>query len=315
MALPDLPVRTQRQLLVKRMNKFQKKYERLDDPKFILSLNSLRLNKILTNYKRDLQKILKGFFNRGISEKLVNESRKTLREQLKGFLKISDAKLTKGALFKSLHDQNNATIKAIVNNSHRLLRTKTTRFRLFTQKETFLTEENKELWKLYSRQFGRSDTIQFRDGKNFPLRTYVDAKSQDVTRQTQNDTSIIDAKRLGVLTMRVSSHGARDSCFLHEKERVFVDEAARREYIRMFPNDIHARRMKTVQQLTDDPTHIFRFNCKHRLLQDAIQFFDDDERQGVLDENNELIKSKKDLEGKKEKEIEKIRDKDLGRVA
>jgi len=140
-------------------------------------------------------------------------------------------------------------------------------------------------WKQLSKTYGMSDTVQYRDGRNHPIRSYTDLKYANMSREITNATTLIDSQANGITTVKVSKHGSRDSCILSEGEILFINQTSKDLYIRNFPDDKAAKRFRTVQQATDDKSHIFKANCKHRTLPFMLQHFDEADRQKTVEEN------------------------------
>lgn len=131
-----------------------------------------------------------------------------------------------------------------------------------------------DLWDRMNSEYGQRDTIQYRNGVNYPLRTYVDARTTTSSSETQRLTTTLQASANGVLFLRISRNGSSDSCAFWEGKLVFPSEAAREEAKKRWPK-VNFSGIKTVQEVKDDSTHMFKFNCKHILRAETIQYSDD----------------------------------------
>ncbi len=240
---------------------------RRQDVTALLNANKTSLTSTIKNITRQNKSLLKTKFD--LFSALANAA----RQPLEAFETVQS-----GANITALRD-------VLPGLTDKQISTFLTRDTITVKGKKFSKQLVEREWNRMVKTYGRSDTVQFRNGTNFPLRSYVDMKTNDMSREVQNMTVIQDSSANGVLTLKVSSHGASDSCRVHEGETVFINEAAKTAYRQQFPKDKFAARMRTVEDLKQNATHILKFNCKHRLLMNAIQFFADKDRQKVLKDN------------------------------
>lgn len=140
--------------------------------------------------------------------------------------------------------------------------------------KTYNWQSLDSLWGQMNDSYGQRDTIQYRNGVNYPLRTYVDGRTTTSSSETQRLTTTIQASANGVLFLRASSNGSSDSCAFWEKKLMFPTEAAREEAQKRWPK-ISFAGIPTVQEVKDDKTHMFGFHCQHILRPETIQYSDD----------------------------------------
>lgn len=120
-----------------------------------------------------------------------------------------------------------------------------------------------EIVQTATRRYGRADSVQFRNGAHYPLEPWADLKARSVPAEVHRFATQIIAQRNQKLLARVSAHGSKDSCIYHENEICFYSKSAKEEFRKLYRIDV--RHIKTVEQLAQDQTHLFKPNCVHQL--------------------------------------------------
>ena len=309
-AKADLPIRRNSKAMVKRVNRLTKQFDRLNDPRFLLKTSNPEIRKLLTKFRERLRSITIRFFAGENIDILVQAAE---GDFTKAISRVVDKDLVSTTAVKGQIKRKFSTqFSNIVNEIFGRQRSKIEQFKIFANAQrsrvaaeissirnkftakgkVFDLETINRNWKSFEKRFGKLDTVRFRNGTKFPLNRFLEGRAATTAQETQNLTTEIQAARLGISVFRVSSHGATDSCLLHEGEMVFATEEAKRKFRKAFPNH-KVGNWRTVEQLRNDQTHIFKFNCKHRLLPVAIDFMDPgDQNKEIKRQNIQTIPRK-----------------------
>lgn len=127
-----------------------------------------------------------------------------------------------------------------------------------------------EYWDRMLKEYGTRQSIQYRNGANYPLTTYIDQRIQTSMSETDRLTSVVASSALGLTLGQINQDGTTDSCIYWEKKYVFMSEESKAQTIAQYPNVPSLSNIPTVQQVKDDRTHMFKWNCKHRILPTSI---------------------------------------------
>lgn len=170
-------------------------------------------------------------------------------------------------------------------------------------------------WKKMNRIYGEHDKLLYRksvsdpfqpsfigdknQGKLYPMRSYVDAKTITITRETQNNTTIYEGQANGVMTGKITHTGTDDSCILWEGKTIFLSDASKELFLAQYGNKIPvSKNWKTYNEVKNDRTHMFVFGCKHRLRPLPLQLFIDDLDKDQIQPSPTIPITNKGLENK-----------------
>lgn len=134
-----------------------------------------------------------------------------------------------------------------------------------------------EYWGRMLDEYGTRGSIQYRNGTNYPLTTYIDQRIRTSAAETARLTAVVSSTALGITLGKISQTGTADSCKFWEGKYVFMSEEAKAQTIAARPNVKSLRSIPTVQQIKADKTHMFKWNCRHEILPQAITVLDDAE--------------------------------------
>ena len=142
------------------------------------------------------------------------------------------------------------------------------------------------VWEALQNKYGDNGRVIFDSGQKRNLRAYVDGRTRTTANDLHRSGTVLTAAATGTFFGRISSHSAIDSCILHEGELVFMTQALKDRFISQNP-DLAGRvsGFQTVQDLEADSTHIFKFNCKHIVLAEGVQFFSKKAMEKNFDDN------------------------------
>jgi len=261
----------------------------LNDPIKLIRMNQFQINSILKAYSIDLRKSLFRFFAGTPIERMVQAAKKDFKGSVSG--KLRSAK----DITPQVKQQFLSQIKSITSEMEGRQRTKIFNFKNlvegsantgkeFTKElKNVITINNKNIdlrdirdnWAISNKRFGAYNSVAFRNGAKYPLDAYTEMRTLTTAQEVHRLTTTLEAGQNDILTGKISSHGAIDSCRIHEGEIVFFSTKAKRTFIKRYPKLKKARRWKTVEEIEADGTHIFKPNCKHLVQPFPIQFFDD----------------------------------------
>ncbi len=292
----DFLIREQLNRAMKRLNRIIDRYQRLDDFAWILRNQQQEINRVLRNYKGDLG-FLTNFFTDEKIDILGAEAVKTFQDSLKAvpqFESLVVGRQRVNQLVNSIKREYGKTTKGVINSLFDNQATKTRRFKIMAQAEKVTTErvaellgrrgivkiggdefDNKsigELWDVLTNRYGNHEDVIFTSGHKMPLNTYVNGKAITMTQDINNTVVATESARRGIQVNKISSHGASDSCNIHEGTFVFITETAKQQFLSQHPEIKVARSFKTFAQVKGDRTHIFVFGCRHRLTPAPLQF-------------------------------------------
>ena len=150
------------------------------------------------------------------------------------------------------------------------------------------------LWDRMNAAYGQRDTIQYRNGVNYPLTTYIDQRVITSESETHRLASIIEGSANGIYFGTTNKTGTTDSCIYHEGEIFFLTDAARDEALQQWPNEESLQSMRTWQEIVNDNTHMGKFGCKHIVRPMALQFTSEKRMTETLNDPEQKAKTKAD---------------------
>lgn len=143
-------------------------------------------------------------------------------------------------------------------------------------------EATAKAWQDLTDKYGSRETVKYRDGKNYPLNTYLEGRANTTATDIHLATTELDAAQSGIYTGIISKHGASDSCRIWEGKVIAFNSAGRDILSKQYPE---AANMKTLDEVKNDKnSHIFKFNCRHVVTPYPIQFFARNDAQNILAE-------------------------------
>ncbi|MBK7363020.1 MAG: hypothetical protein IPJ01_12050 [Micavibrio sp.] len=285
--------------LKKRLSEFFDKYKNLDDAQYLLSHNLGYIKRLAASYKTDLSEFLFLLIDEKTiaraSYEAANAYSKAIAAQIKsGALKKT--LLDRGKLVDSLLETWRAQADSIAANQSNNLYAKGAQFQaLATAAEIpaqraaeiganeitaariggkfYQYRELNSIWERMNESYGQRDTIQFRNGVNYPLRSYVDGRQNTTEAETHRAATIIEASADGVWFGTTNKTGTTDSCIFHEGETFFMNDEARTQATEKYGNLPALQSMRTWAEIVADKTHMGKFNCKHVVRPVMLQFY------------------------------------------
>lgn len=132
-------------------------------------------------------------------------------------------------------------------------------------------------WKRMLNEYGTRGSIMYRNGANYPLTSYIDQRLQTSAAETDRLTAVVTSSALGLTLGKINQTGTTDSCIYWENKYVFMSDEAKAQTIAKYPKMTSLKDIPTVQDVRADKTHMFKWNCKHRILPTAITVLDEGE--------------------------------------
>jgi hypothetical protein len=143
--------------------------------------------------------------------------------------------------------------------------------------KTYNSVQLGEYWARMLKEYGTRGSIQYRNGANYPLTTYIDQRINTSRAETDRLTAVVSGSALGLTLGQINQDGTTDSCIYWENKYVFFSEEAKAQTLAKYPNSKQLASIPTVQDVKDDKTHMFKWNCKHRILPTSITVLDPQE--------------------------------------
>lgn len=296
---------------LRRLQQVIDQYSMLDDSLFTLQTELPRLKTIIDQYGGRIEDVLAGFVDPEVFGKLALDAQQQFYNALKTYIENGELEYRRTSI-DSLLQSFNETYGTQVS---RLVDTVTTN--LFARAASFRSlaataeiplrriadiekyeitsvqingvqynhQQLSNIWQQMNDSYGQRDTIQFRNGRNYPMRSYVDSRANTTQAEAHRLVTIAEGSANGVYFGKVNRTGTTDSCMLHENEIFFLSEGARQEALARWPDIEILRRMKTWDEIKSDGTHMGGFGCKHIVRAVSIQFFSDARFQEALAAN------------------------------
>lgn len=278
------------------------RYKALDDAVFLLQSDLPRLKLMIDRYGGDLTKVMAEFIDANRIFDISDDAWQAFYRSMRRYIETGDLlgrRASREVLLESVvstwESQVNRTVSTITDN----LFARAAGFKAMAQSAaipaqrladiqkyeiTSVTIEGQQynysqlqnIWQQMNDSYGQRDTIQFRNGVNYPLRTYVDARDATTSTEAHRLTTIVEASSNGVYFGAVNKTGTTDSCIFHENEIFYLTEAARQEAQAKWAHIESLKTMKTWDEIKADDTHMGKFGCKHLVRAVAIQFFSEE---------------------------------------
>lgn len=301
----DYAIRAEKEKMLRAVNEIRSRFAKLDEAEWTLAQNPEALRKAIEKYKAELRKPLLRFFAgpsmEGVAIEAHNQFIRSLRRQIESG-KIAVRKEISVSLLDSLQRQITQNIDTLLStfdgnitarwrefsaiaresaSSAALAELSTVQLKIenITARTTG-KEDLKKAWSELKSKYGTRETVTYRDGKHYPLTTYLDGRANTTSADIHRLTTQLDASNAGIFTGKISAHGASDSCRPYEGKIVFFTAAGRDLMANKYPQ---ARNLKTVDEIkADGSTHMWKFNCRHIVTAYPIQFFDADQIEAEL---------------------------------
>lgn len=303
----DWAIRGAKNDMLRSLGSIQRQYSYLDSVKYALSQDLATVEAAIQKYYFELKRPLYKFFAGDILEAVVGEAHDEFLNSLKSYIRQGRLTVNAGVsdrLLDSLRQQIVQNIDGMVLEADLNMRARAQEFskiaaestnnaalaqiqstQLKVESITARTtgaEDLQKAWIELQDKYGTRETVKYRDGKNYPLNTYIDGRAKTTATDVHVLTTQYNASSAGVLTGMITSHGATDSCQKWEGKLVCFTPEGREIMSHKFPE---ARKLRTVDEIRrDKSTHMWKFNCTHGVDAYPIQFLDDSEASGIIAE-------------------------------
>jgi hypothetical protein len=291
----DFAIRDEKDAMLRAVNDVAKKYKRIDDAEWTLTASPQEVRAMLNKYSDALKEPMLKFFagetmeqiaveaheafmsaiesylstgrvfmSREISANLIESLRGQIVRNIEGFMTDMDASLYSRAM-----ELKQAAAQGAVEAMAANLGLTQLKIESITKRTT--GEATAKAWEGLTEKYGSRETVKYRDGKNYPLNTYLDGRANTTATDIHLATTEMDAAQGGIYTGIISKHGASDTCRIWEGKVIAFSSEARDLLAKQYPE---AAQLKTLAEVrADKNSHIFKFNCRHTVTPYPIQFF------------------------------------------
>ena len=314
MKTAETVIRAKRIELGQRIGQIMRDYDHLNDAEFILSKNPAEVRRVVNAYREKLLMPIYKFFlgdGRAYSQidQLIWQAQSDFDEALKAF-DVTPKKARTEKLLTAIRSEYTNRVLGQVENTFRDIVTKSIQFQTLARSAQLATTAQSNLsnvfravtidgktydgtkvdnlWQMMTERYGRSDTVRYSrngSGYNFPMRSYIDMRTQTTAGEVSRMVSAVEASVNEIYTGRISRHGAVDSCSFWEGKIVFYSQVAKDTFIQLHPEYSEAQSWPTLQQVEADGTHMFKPQCKHRILPYPIQFMTEKRARADIEKN------------------------------
>lgn len=296
---------------LKRLDALVNQYAYLDDSLVTLQADLGRLKKVIAEYGLKLEDLLNGFIDPQIFAGITADAQRAFIKSLESYIesgKLQYRQLTADNLLQSFNATWATQVSRLVSTTTDNLFQRAASFKSLSQAaeiplrriediknyeitsvqisgKQYNYQQLDSIWKQMNDSYGQRDTIQFRNGVNYPIRSYIDARSATTQAEAHRMVTIAEGSANGVYFGKTDNRGSTDSCALHEGETFFLSDGARDEALAKWPDIDSLKSMRTWEEIKSDGTHMGRFGCNHIVKPLSIQFYSDERFRKALDNN------------------------------
>lgn len=292
----DIAFRAEKEAMLRRVIDIRKRYARLDSLEWSLANDEAAMLAALKKYKADLRGPLLRFFAGAQMEKVALRAHNEFLRAVAQYINPRNLRLQKEVSARLLESLRESVVRnidgllagfdplfterlkqikayAAANEQAALLsQIGTADVKIQSLARSTWGDDIGKAWEKMRAKYGSRETVRYRDGKNYPLNTYLDGRANTTSADVHRLTTQYDAAQSGIYTGKISNHGASDSCRPWEGKIVCFSAESRDQLSKVYPQ---ARNLKTVDEIrADKSTHMWKFNCRHIVTPYPIQFFD-----------------------------------------
>lgn len=297
----DWAIREEKNAMLRQVNDIRRRYADIDDAAWTLTQNPAQFDAALKKYLGVLRRPILRFFAGDTMEQIAVEAHEQFLFSLREYVqtgRVTVSRQISNRLLESLKTQIVAQIDGFMANTEALLKERAQALRVAAAEgsvsaiaaelglrqlkaesitaRTTGAENLEKAWSELTAKYGGRDTVKYRDGKNYPLNTYLDGKANTTSADIHRTVTQLDAAESGIFTGKISSHGATDSCKPWEGKIVAFSAEGRDMLSKRWPGALN---LKTVDEIkADKETHLWKFNCRHIVTPYPVQFMPDAEQ-------------------------------------
>lgn len=291
----DFAIREEKDAMLRAVNEISRKYKRIDDAEWTLSASPEEVRAVLKKHSDTLKKPMLKFFAGDTMEQIAAEAHEAFIAAIENYISTGQVAISReisAQLIDSLRAQIVRNIDGFMNDMDSNLMQRAaalkeaaaqgaveamtaslgvTQLKIESITARTTGEYTDKAWKDLTDKYGSRETVKYRDGKNYPLNTYLDGRANTTATDIHLATTEMDAAQSGIYTGIISKHGASDSCRIWEGKVICFSSEARDLLSKVYPE---AANLKTLAEVrADKNSHIFKFNCRHIVTAYPIQFF------------------------------------------
>lgn len=294
----DWAIREEKNAMLRAVNDIRRRYAEIDDAAWTLTQNPAQFDAALKKYLGVLRRPILRFFAGDTMDQIAVEAHDQFLFSLRQYIQSGAVKVSRqisNRLLESLRTQIVGQIDSFMSNTEVALKERAAALRVAAAKgsvsaltaelglrqlktesitaRTTGRDDIEKAWSDLQSRYGTRDTVKYRDGKNYPLNTYLDGKANTTSADIHRTVTQLDAAESGVFTGKISSHGATDSCRPWEGKIVAFSAEGREILSKRYPGALN---LKTVDEIkADKSTHLWKFNCRHIVTPYPVQFMPD----------------------------------------
>jgi len=288
-----------RKELEERLSGIFKTYEMLDNAEFLLSADTARIKRMAAQYKQSLEEFLFLLIDERLIERVSYEAAKKYADTMAKYMRngtLKKVRIDRQKLVDNLLEMWQSQAASIAARSAANLNAKGAQFKALSiamqvpeerlreiEKQNIAAvridgklykhQELGKLWERMNKAYGTLDTIQYNNGTNYPLRSYVDMRETTTEAETHRATTLIEGAADGMWFCTTNKTGTTDSCLVYEAKIMFLSDEARSQAIEHYGDLPQFANMQTWQQVVSGPTHMGKPGCQHILRVVPLQFY------------------------------------------
>lgn len=294
----------------KRLKAIMARYEDLDNALWYLASDPGAIRNKIRQYQTEINGFLKTeTVNEQVVRADVQKSLAQFEKNLRGYLESGDLfrrRPTLEALQNSVLEQYAAQVDTVTGHIGNTLFQRGSQFRALAQVaeipaaraaavegytlravsvggKQYNAVQLGKYWGRMLDEYGTRGSIQYRNGTNYPLTTYVQQRIQTSEAETDRLTSVVSSSAVGLTLGKINQTGTADSCIFWENKYVFMSDEAKAQTLAKYPKVKSLQNIPTVQDVKNDKTHMFKWNCNHRILPTSITVLPEDDFQDAFD--------------------------------
>jgi hypothetical protein len=276
------------------------RYRNLNDPEFVLSAGLREIKHLTDMYGIDLEQLLARSVSPNALQRMIDEA-------LDQYVKDVIAKIGRRAsvprfvqsrtrLVDSLLQWWNGNAARLASMNANNLYSKAAQFRMLSEASmipqeyidkvaeytiesvtingrTYNKRSLASLWERMTDAYGATDTIQYRNGVNYPLAAYVEQRATTTKVEAARLATLTASAADGMLFVTTNKTGTMDSCIYYEGKLMFINDEARKQARKLFGNLPEFKRIPTWGEVVAGPTHMGGFGCRHELRPVPIHLY------------------------------------------
>lgn len=188
---------------------------------------------------------------------------------------------SKVAHFSLLVKQKLAQVKRMIDESAKVILERT-----YPEVKIADDKDLKRYWRVLTKKYGDTATVIYSNGRRYPLTTYLDMRARTNSELVHSTVAEAIAVSSEIYFGKISKHNTDDSCIFWEDKIIFYNEALKNAFMRKYPKLRQlVKDYATLDDVRNDRTHMFSFNCRHTIMPYPLHLFDYEDMVNELRQN------------------------------